>query len=61
MMTWEKTRAILWVKITSNCIRLPQNRSTKGGRENFTSLISIPSSNYHASLQHVLDIAKKCS
>ena len=46
---------------TSNCKWLLQDRSTKRDRENLASLILIPSSNNHASLQHVLDINNKHS
>ena len=51
----------LWEKYTSNCKWLSQNRSTKGNGENLASFILVPSSNYHASLQHVLDIDNKYS
>ena len=51
----------LWEKYTSNCKWLSQNRSTKGNGENLASFILVPSSNYHASLQHVLEVDNKYS
>jgi len=62
ILTWKKgTIQLYGQNYTSNCKWLLQDRSTKRDRENLASLILIPSSKNHASLQHVLDINNKHS